>query len=286
MSLDSPVGRILAALQAWRSAPENRNSKNLTAWSTLPPSPTPAPYDDGHNLDSRVKEAWQSWLLRFTAFVADPGSFALAAEYRDVLLAALQISPGNLLRSDLLRMTRSEWNALALRGLPATGATDLRSWEDGWVAPGWALGVALHQLGFYGITPWNLGWNVEPTSDQRPLLEAMQAKTVDRPGLLIVEATPNLIDPTADYRQFPLLTVPVDALPRLSASLGAMCTVNTFIGAILEVTPSSAPPTLGSGFRNLSTLIVSRLDNGDPFKPDQIDALFSQWRSANATPTT
>ena len=233
-------------------------------------APAPPFVAPEHELDALVAQAWDAWLPRFKAAVSEPPQPVSQASIVDVVLAAMELEPSSHLRTDLSQVAPAEWNALVLRALPAPRRAQ-RATHANWVAPGWVLAMALHQLGFGGPS-LRLGREAAPETREaaNDLIEMIVGRETGRPGLLVIELRPGFIAPTTTGL-YPMLSVSVNALPRLGEALRAMFENGAFLAIIVETAYDTGVPNISGIAGNLEPILINRKHDGAPVTMSEID---------------
>jgi len=119
----------LDMMKHWRSG--------LGAWRAANRA---VPRRDGGLMTKTAWIRWYWWVLAFFATAGEGQPTLPDSEFEDLILHAVGVAPGGLLRRDLGGMTKLEWSSLALEGaMAACGAGD--------GAPVWAMVAGLRALG-------------------------------------------------------------------------------------------------------------------------------------------
>lgn len=243
-----------------------------------PPQPSPA-----ERMNDRISLAWERWRQHAQSFVTNTTPSDDPIIFADPLLAALRIAPGNLFRADLSRMTRGDWNMVAARALRSMDPARRASPQLGEPFPGWVFALAMHSLGFVGVV-LDLGWEGKDLDEpDRNLIDAIvRANLAPRPGLLVIEATPGLVDPAPPFHTMPLLVIRADAAPRFAQALRTMRSPQPvpaylgnapFAGVLVEATGTTPPPALVQVFESLPVAAIQRAAGGQPLNPIEIEEI-------------
>lgn len=209
------------------------------AFATSPPD-QPLPKIDDNQL-------WNIWEMRIGDRPEARGRSASLAEvrYLELVAAARQIAPANLLQVNLDRVTPAEWSQIALAATPWRGRVDTTSV--------WAAIAALRVLGWSAPHLKGLVGQVEeqlpPAQRQRlQRLAATSIKSSPPAGYLVIY-DPNMPRPLPAERGLAALMVTPAQVRQYWQSLDFLISMGLFQAVFEEITgPPPATSQTGLGF--------------------------------------